>query len=139
MTDILVSDNGFGKSTYDQIKYEGLKYTNLNNLEDLQEEWYRFIHFCVPYDERFFYRLRQCIDMADRVKVIIIHEPVEYDSLIKFQRRTKMPIIYVPHGVDETIWYWSMIGEFSDALFVPFTKILDNAGIKEEHHVMIGL
>jgi hypothetical protein len=145
-TDILVSDNGFGELTYKQLQQKGLKYTNLENLEDLKDERYRYLHYCAPFEERFFYWLRQCIDIADRVQAVIIHEPVEYDNLIKFQRRTQMPIIYMPHGTPDTVqaggplvWYWSMIGEFSDALIVPFKRILEEAGIREEHKVLVGL
>ncbi len=77
--------------------------------------------------------------MVDKIQVVIIHQPAEYDSMIEFQRRVKMPIIYVPHEKDDTIWHWSMIGTFSDALFTPFKRILTNVGIKEEHHTMLGL
>lgn len=137
--DVLVSDNGFAKTTFDKINDNNLKYITLDNLEDLREERYRYLHFCVPYDDKFFYRLSQCIDMADKIQVVILHQPAERDTMIKFQRRTKMPIIYVPHGEDDDTWYWSMIGELSDALFAPFKKIMGDAGVKEEHKVMLGL
>jgi hypothetical protein len=133
--DILISDGNFGKTIYDQIKYKNLEYINLDRMEDIKEEQYRFLHFCVTYSDKFFYILEQYVK---KFKVIIIHKPVEYDPLIKFQRSTKIPIIYVPYNNSKT-WYWSMIGEFSDALFMPFKKILYDVGIKEEHHVLIGL
>ena len=112
---------------------------NFSDLEYLKGQKYRYLHYHGDFNDHTFYKLDQCINMADKIKVIIIHKPIEYDGLIEFQRRTNIPIIYVPHNNDEKIWYWSMIGTISDGLFIPFIKILRDSGIEEEHHVMVGL
>ena len=139
VNDILVSDNGFGKLTYEKIKNNDLIYLTLDELEDMQEQRYRFFHFCVHFDDKFFYRLRQCIDMADKIQAIILHQPAEYESMIDFQRTINVPIIYIPHSVNDDIWHWSMIGVFSDNLIDQFRKIFNNTKINEKPHKLLGL
>jgi len=146
MTDIFISGNILGNKVYKKIKYPSLKYAVADNFNYLKDCNYRHLHIFTTYDDRFFYRLRQFVDISNKIECIIIHQPVEYEELIKFQRSTSIPIIYVPHDTPETtiaggrvIWYWSMIGTLSDALFIPFVKILDDVGIGEEHRQMLGL
>ena len=145
MTDIFLSGNALGNKVFEKIKYKGLKYSIVDNFNYLKDN-YRYLHIFTTYDDRFFYRLCRFINIVDKIECIIIHQPVEYEELIKFQRSTNIPIIYVPHDTPETmiaggriIWYWSMIGTLSDGLFMPFVKILDDVGIGEEHRQMIGL
>ena len=146
MTDIFISSNVLGNKVYEKIKYPSLKYAILDNLDYLKDESYRYLHIFTPYTDKLFYQLHQCVDITNKIECIIIHQPVEYEELIKFQRSTNIPIIYVPHDTPDTIiaggfiiWYWSMIGTLSDGLFIPFIKILDDVGIGEEHRQMIGL
>ena len=146
MTDIFISGNILGDKVYEKIKYDDLKYTVLGNLNYLKDQNYRHLHIFATYTDNLFYQLRQCVYIANKIECIIIHQPVAYEELIKFQRSTNIPIIYVPHDTPDTmiaggrvIWYWSIIGTITDGLFMPFVKILDDVGIGEEHRIMLGL
>lgn len=145
MNDLFVSGNVIGNNVYEIIKYNGLKYAMLDNLNYLNNHDFGFVHIFTKYTDTFFFELQKWLD-TNKVKCIVLHQPVEYDSLIKFQRETKIPTIYVPHDTPDTmqaggpiIWYWSMIGMFSDKLFGEFTNMLDRVGIGEEHRGMLGL
>ena len=89
VTDIFISGNILGNKVYEKIKYPGLKYTILDNLNYLKDENYRFLHIFTTYTEKFFYQLRQYVDITNKIECIIIHQPVEYEDFIKFQRSTK--------------------------------------------------
>ena len=53
MTDIFISGNMLGNKVYEKIKYSGLKYTILDNLNYLENEDYRFLHIFTTYTDKY--------------------------------------------------------------------------------------